>query len=119
MVLGMDLPVGIVEFQIVVPWDDELQLCVDAGEHLQRFLEAGNTSYLGQVTAMEEHVGFWCRQLERSDILGGIIKVEVVGVRDDEELCCDCGFLRHMLARLASSSWPNGVCHLPGRSNEG
>ena len=83
MVVGMGLPVGLVELQIVIPRDDEPQLCVDAGEHLQRFLEAGNTSYLSHVAAMEEHVGFWCRQLERSNVLSSIVEVEIVSVGDD------------------------------------
>ena len=118
IVIGMGLPVGLVEFQIVVSRDDELQLCVDAGEHLQRFLEAGNTSYLSQVAAMKEHVGFWCRQLESSDALSSIVEVEVVGVGDDEEICRDSGLLRHLLARLASSSWPDEFGHLARQSDD-
>ena len=118
IVVDIGVPVGLVKLQVVVSWDDELQLCVDAGEHLQRFLEAGNTSYLSQVTAMEEHVGFWGWQLERSDVPGSIVKVEVVSVGDDEEICRDSSCLRHMLAGLASGSWPNKFGHLARGCND-
>ena len=104
IVIRLGLPVGLVEFQVVVSRDDELQLCVDTGEHLQRFLEAGYTSHLSQVAAMEEHVGFWRRQLERLKSLVSIVKVRVVSVRDDQEVCCDSSFLLHLLAKLDSGN---------------
>ena len=116
--VGMGLPVGLVESQIVLSGDDELELCVDAGEHPQRFLEAGNISYSSQVTAMEEHVSFGCRQLERSNVVGSIVEAKGVGVRDDQELRRDSNYLRHVLARLASGSWPNGFGHLARRRND-
>ena len=64
---------------------------------------------------MEEHVGFCCRHLERPDVVVSIVEVQVVGVRDDQELRWDSDYLRHSPARLASGSCSNDFGHLGRR----
>jgi hypothetical protein len=72
-----------IEFEVVVPRDDELELCMDGFDVFNCAFEAWEAADLCEVAAVEEDVGFGG---------GGIVGVWPlsVGVGEDEEFVCHC-----------------------------